>query len=705
MKKIFACYAAALALLFASCAKSEVEMPAGGSSETGSLSLRILTETRAAEGAYDPMDYCTIRIYSGQGLIRRYTSLAEMPEELQLLAGAYTIDVEAGDKSAASFTNKSYHGRQEFSVTAGQQTAVEVVCPTLNAAVAVDYDASVAESLQAGFSTSVRMGGDVLKYTSSATGYFLPAADDTELSWSFAGVHPEKGDVVKEGTLRVKAGYKYNLKFAYSADAAGLLSFTVTVVEPSPENGGDIIIFSPEPTFKGDGFDMATAQKFYNTTKSILVTSPNALSGLTLALEGTVYDLVGAAAPGVTLTKTDETNWVVTLTDDLFSALTGGDHEVHLSATDVEGGTGKASAVFTTQGIVPATAADYDLWTNTGDIRVKVYDPSVNSVQVKLRRSGGEWAAFEAVRQDAETFAAHVEPAWTEATSLGGDPVYLPDNRKGIFANATYEAKAVIGGEEKEAVATFSTTVDQPIPYCGMEDASLSCFTTSNTSAAFWGSGNNTISPSNNTDKLCAQSTYAGMGGSHCACLSSTNAIIALAAGNLFSGDFSLNSTRGTVYFGKDYDWKARPTGLKMKIHAKVGAVDKEANTGDSRNPLRKGDPDKARIFFAIVDWTAQHQVTSGVGAPTGVWDPEKEKTTDEGKVIGYGSCYLMDGDECTRGDAMVDLEIPISYYDKTAKPSNAYKIVISCASNAYGDFMTGCTTNKIYVDDFEWVY
>jgi len=705
MKKIFACYAAALALLFASCAKSEVEMPAGGTSETGSLSLRILTETRAAEGSYDPMDYCTIRIYSEQGLIRRYTSLAEMPEELQLLAGAYTIDVEAGDKSAATFTNKSYRGRQEFSVTAGQQTAVEVVCPTLNAAVAVDYDASVAESLQAGFSTSVRMGGDVLEYPSSATGYFLPAADDTELSWSFAGVHPEKGDVVKEGTLRVKAGYKYNLKFAYSADAAGLLSFTVTVVEPSPENGGDIIIFSPEPTFKGDGFDMTTAQKFYNTTKNILVTSPNALSGLTLTVEGTVYDLVGASAPGVTLTKTDETNWIVTLADDLFAALTGGDHEVHLSATDVEGGTGKASAIFTTQGIVPAAAADYDLWANTGDIRVKVYDPSVNSVQVKLRRSGGEWASFEAVRQDAETFAAHVEPAWTEATSLGGDPVYLPDNGKGIFANATYEAKAVIGGAEKEAVATFTTTVDQPIPFCGMEDASLSCFTTDNTSTAFWGSGNNTISPNNNTDKLCAQSTYAGMGGNYCACLSSTNAIIALAAGNLFSGDFTLKSTRGTVHFGKDYDWKARPTGLKMKIHAQVGTVDKESNTGDARNPLRKGDPDKARIFFAIVDWTAQHPVTSGLGAPTGVWDPEKEKTTDEGKVIGYGSCYLTDGDECTLGDAMVDLVIPISYYDKTAKPSNAYKIVISCASNAYGDFMTGCTTNKIYVDDFEWVY
>ena len=31
--------------------------------------------------------------------------------------------------------------------------------------------------------------------------------------------------------------------------------------------------------------------------------------------------------------------------------------------------------------------------------------------------------------------------------------------------------------------------------------------------------------------------------------------------------------------------------------------------------------------------------------------------------------------------------------------------IVISCAANAYGDYMTGYSKACLYVDDFEWVY
>ena len=165
MKKILVYASALLALLFASCAKSEEVLPAENFPQgEGGLTLRVMTETRVESG-YDPMDYCTIRIYGPEGLIRRYDSTDEMPETLQLLAGSYSVDVEAGDRSAASFTNRSYKGREEFVVTAGKLTPVEVVCKTLNATVAVNYAASVAENLLPGFRTEVRMGGDVLAYT------------------------------------------------------------------------------------------------------------------------------------------------------------------------------------------------------------------------------------------------------------------------------------------------------------------------------------------------------------------------------------------------------------------------------------------------------------------------------------------------------------------------------------------------------------
>ena len=705
MKKILL-YGTALLLLFASCAKSEVELPADADSRTeGSLTLRVMTETRA-EGAYDPMDYCTIRIYGSEGLIRRYTSLDEVPETLQLLAGSYSIDVEAGDRSAASFTNKSYKGSKEFTVTAGQSTSVEVVCKTLNAAVAVNYDASVAASLRPGFRTEVRMGGDVLEYAESATGYFLPAADDTELSWSFAGEHAEKGAVEKTGTLKVKAGGKYMLNFAYSEDAAGLLSFTVTVEEPTPENGGDVIIFSPEPTFKGEDFDLSVSQKLYGAARNIVLTSPNTLSGLTMELEGTVYDLANAAPAGVTVTRTDDKNWIVSLTEELFAAYAGGDHQLLFTATDTEGGSGKAAAVFSTQGIVPATAADYDLWSNSGSIRVKVYDPSVTNVQVKLRRADGAWTTYDAVRTDDETFAAAVAVAWTETQNEAGYTVYRPDNRTGIFANASYEAKAVIGGEEKSAVASFTTAVDQPIHNGGFEDGTESCFTIKNVDAPFWGSGNNNYMSLSKLETLCTWQSFAGQGGEHCARLGSQSAVV-LAAGNLFTGTFNKPSTQGTVGFGVDYDWKARPTALRLKYHATIGTVNQTKYKDESGNdPIAKGELDKARIYVAIVDWNDRHGVSSGLANPSGMWDPASwypgDTRVTEGDVIGYGSLWI---DSSTAGDSMVSIDLPISFYDRTAKPSGAYKLVISCSANAYGDYMCGCSTNVVYVDDFEWVF
>ncbi|MBQ6572311.1 MAG: PCMD domain-containing protein, partial [Alistipes sp.] len=55
--------------------------------------------------------------------------------------------------------------------------------------------------------------------------------------------------------------------------------------------------------------------------------------------------------------------------------------------------------------------------------------------------------------------------------------------------------------------------------------------------------------------------------------------------------------------------------------------------------------------------------------------------------------------------DSMVELVIPIYYYDKETKPSKNYTLVISAATSRYGDYMNGCSSSNMYVDDFQWVY
>lgn len=697
MKKILLYSAALVALLMSSCSKSDVELPDGFEGGMGAVSFNLSTDTRAGE-EYNPMDYCTIRIYSAEGLIRKYSSEEEMPEVLSLLAGSYSIDVELGDMSIASWTNKSYHGEADFVVEAGKQTPVEVVCKLLNAAVEVNYDATIAENLESGYATTATLYGEELVYTASASGYFLPDGQEAELQWSFAGTHPEKGAVTKSDKLTIKAGGKYRLNFKYSPDAVGGLTFDVELVEP--EVVGDVIIFSPEPVFKGEGFDMASVQKFYNTTKTISLSSPNALTALSVEVNGQTIDLTNSSF----VTKTDEKNWKIVLTDDFFSPFAGGENNYNFVAEDADGGKGKATATFITQGIVAATAADCDLWLNTADVKVKIFDSSVSSVQVKMRREGGDWATYDATKLDNETYVAKVEPKWITTTNEAGGVAYQLDKNSGVLANTNYEAKAVIGGVEKEAVASFSVAVEQVIPDGDFEDSTLSCFSIANQQTTFWGSGNNNYMNISKLKNLCTQQQFAGQGGNYCARMHSESAAGILAAGNLFSGTFVKPSTQGTVSFGKPYDWQARPTALRFKYYASnIGTANQEKWKDASGNyPVAKGQQDKARIYVAIIDWTALHEVGSGLAAPTGMWDPAAQTSVAEGAIIGYASFWIT---ASSTGEQMITVDVPFYYYDKVTKPSKAYTIAVSCSANAYGDYMCGCDSNEVYVDDFEWVY
>ena len=73
-----------------------------------------------------------------------------------------------------------------------------------------------------------------------------------------------------------------------------------------------------------------------------------------------------------------------------------------------------------------------------------------------------------------------------------------------------------------------------------------------------------------------------------------------------------------------------------------------------------------------------------------------------EGPLMRYGAVFV---DQSSPGGKMIDVQLPLNFYDTKAKPSGLYQIVVSCSTSAYGDFMVGCTTNTMYVDDFEWVY
>lgn len=373
-----------------------------------------------------------------------------------------------------------------------------------------------------------------------------------------------------------------------------------------------------------------------------------------------------------------------------------------------------------------ATFGNEDLWKNSATVTLSNIPANANSVAFAYRKSGTE--AWKEVTVENKTTANitvsttdHTVASWTTLNTVL--PYSRLDASTGIFAGQKYDYKLTVDGKEyivTEAYTAPKAPAAQAIPNGDMDDVNLQCFANSDQNtrdSEFWNCGNNGAFTSGSgfkTNMLCTQSSFLG---SNRAKLQSgfagMGSIGAFAPGNLFTGKFNYNNYLGTVDFGQILSWTARPSAMKVSYHAKIGLVNQ--NQGVTTK-IEKDQDDYARIFVCIVDWTSRHTVTSSptvklwtsnisTASLTGAWDPETQTSTDEGKIIAYGSLWINPSMN-SEADKMDTVSLDLNYYDLSTKPaSRNYSVVISCSGSAYGDYFNGCDSNTLYVDDFEWVY
>ena len=341
---------------------------------------------------------------------------------------------------------------------------------------------------------------------------------------------------------------------------------------------------------------------------------------------------------------------------------------------------------------------DADLWANTASFTLNI-PADATSVSVQYRIKGQTtWNDADITANADGSRTAKISPTWTEGTNDAGLTIYTVDPKTGIFARKSYEYQLLADGATvASGEFTPKNNNGDVIPNAGMES-----WSTKSMKKIFSGSANvpypNAYMTSSGTDKLCTQATYSGKVGNYCAQLAAKYAGIAFAAGNLYTGDFVMDGTVGYAQFGQPYTYSARPAALKLKYAAEIGEINRVKN-----DPPVSTGIDKGRIFVCIVEWSDRHAVQSGTTVDkTTFWDPETVSSLNEGKIIGYGSAYITE----SHTGSMKDLELPIVYYEKTDKaPTSKYTLVISTATSYLGDYLTGCDTNKLWVDDFKWVY
>lgn len=675
MKKIFTILC--LALAAAACSKQGDE-PAPATDQ-GAVKMSI-----AMSGTPTAADAVTVRIYrvadTERQLIRRYTSLGDIPDYLALLADTYCVTVEAGDKLPASMTEKSYAGEQEFTVEAGQVAHVTVNCRLLSTIVAVDYDATIEEKLDSGYLTTVAVGDSVdegsltLSFPRSDEGYFIMPEGENSIAWRFEGNHPTEGAIAKSGVIAdVKAGARYTLRFKYSKDADGMLTIVATVDE-SVEEFDDNISFSPDPTILGDGFDLAQEQRFTGDSQTYFISALAAISELTVGAEGNVRDLLSGNHAGITVTATDQKNITVTLGEEFFATLCGGRHEVVFTVKDADGGKAEQSVSYLTQGINPLTPGDYDLWDCKATFSATVFDTAATDVAIAYREQDGEWRNVEAAASATDTCSA-----------TGSD----------FFAGKSYEYRLMIDGKAVGASLQTATPEGVQLPNAGLESwskPSSAYYPYADGEAAFWQTGNPGSTSIGEKFNLTTPSTDVrpGSEGTTSAYLKSQYPNVAnigkFAAGNLFIGEFSMSGMNGMVDFGRPFTFTAKPKALSFWLKNNPGQIN--YNSG---KPISGTDINQAVIILA--NWSAPRRVDTSKIDQTFL---DVENLENEPGVIAYGVFRTQEAAE-----EWYERTIELTYISDE-RPNY---LMISFAASAYGDYFCGSTDSYMYIDDLKLIY
>ena len=635
-------------------------------------------------GVAMPTDLSTedvvIKIYKvendEQKLIRRYEAMADVPEYLALLSGEYVAKVQVGEKHAVSFDEKYYYGEQSFSVESNIVTPVTVDCKLQSTIVAVNYDATVAEKLSEGYFTTVAIAesydssaiatGDVLAltYEESKEGYVVMPEGETSLYWHFEGTHPVEGDIVKEGLIEnIKASARYTITLKYSKDAPGNLVFEATVDE-YVEEFNDTIIFSPDPTVLGDGFDMSETQLSTTAKRTYNIASLAAINSLTISIGGEQYDLLNNAPAGVEVVKSDDLTYKVVVSDTFFANVAGGNQTLSFYVQDVDGGKLTKEINYLVQGVMPLATSDYDLWFGNVTFKAIVID-SASSVKIAYSADGATWTEVDAVAVANNTY-----------TAAGSN----------FTAEKNYTYKLVVEGVDAGKALTHQTANGAQIPNGDMERWSKPTWWLpyGEGDAPFWLTGNEGGNMAGATLTQSSDDVRPGSTGTKSAYLKSQKASVMgigkFAAGNLFTGTFAMNGLDGIVTFGRDFNFTAKPKSLSFWMKNNEGTINEGSHASGT---------DKYTIMVLITDGTTYAVNTKDTSTFLSM-----ESLATRNGIIAYG--YMQGSD--SRAE-WTEETINITYREdmKNVKPK---KIVVSFTPSGYGDYFCGSTNSWMYVDD-----
>lgn len=210
---------------------------------TGKLSFQMgvdttlvgSSSTRASNiielSGFDDPDSYKVVISQDSGVVAEYARFDKMPAEIELEAGAYSVEVSKGTKTAAAFNSPYFSGKQDFTIVKDMTTPVEVTASMENSRVTVDFSDDFVETYKdytLSFMTNKMTLPLVYEKGEYRSMYFQADASGTKLTIGMELVNVYGKDVQYTATTTIKQ--KQWTKLTVRTDEKGLNGVAIDVV-------------------------------------------------------------------------------------------------------------------------------------------------------------------------------------------------------------------------------------------------------------------------------------------------------------------------------------------------------------------------------------------------------------------------------------------------------------------------------------------
>lgn len=687
--------------------------------------ITVASRTLSNEEQTQLKQACKVRIYNETSLVRKYEGTDNVPSSIPLMSGTYSVRVTAGDSVAASFDQRFFEGNEEFTITKGQQSPVEVKCGIANTVLAFTWDESLKEAFEGDCQVTVTSATGELVYSSAnadAKGYFSLPADNRKLTCKFTATKLTGGTYEQTTELTdAQPATLYNMTCKYTAtgqETTGGAWLTLSVDETPLSEETTTIGIKQRPVIvckDADNIEYDLEQPMYLATNTkgtyyLIVSTSSPLKGALLqndrftefGVPANSMDLMNLGgkdasveASGISLHAPNaimETGgtWKIQFSEELIAKMTAQEGQVTttLTATDKNGKQRMVTwnIVVSNATVATTEAIPYEIWTSKATLHGKVTGTlaSTPKFQYRVKGSGSSWTTVDADLTES-TFSKEIT---------------------GLNPGTTYEYQAMDGTQASTVTCEFTTeTTFQPenASFEAVSDSSSIILIHGTGQSTWWDTGNHGSSTMNKNvttpdtsvkhsgnQSLLLSSQFVGMG-----------KIGKFASGNLFAGKYlDTEGTDGVLGWGRPCT--SRPKALKVYVRYEPAIVD---NGGDY---IANGATDQGIIYVAIGDWAGQE--ANGGTWPfvvrtkkaSSLFSTEKGTYSGDG-IIAYGEKTFEEA--YNDGGNMKELTINLDYDNFGGNQRKPTSIIIVASASKYGDYFQGGDGSKMWLDDMELIY